>query len=239
MNFFSDKYLEKFQNLCGLAADSPSIPIDTLRQIILFRSNGLCPASMIVSIQDGSFLTAKQMCNEDTYAFVKRKSVFKTDNLEQFAQKARHTEANLMSTREIKCAITTSQIRLVEDFVEKYKDDCKGFRKSLLDSSALNIVAIHVCRWDGSPRRSMAEIRDAICLYPSTPEQMKAFLSPFLKKMLRLTGVVVGLGLLYQVHKTLLKRHGVQEYNKGFLVGEDNAYDILRYDNPRHKLKSD
>lgn len=79
---------------------------------------------------------------------------------------------------------------MADELAEKYKDDCKEFRRSLLDSHVLDVVAIHFCRWDGSPRKSIAEIRDAVCLYPSSPKKMIPLLKLFLK--VALGAAVVG-----------------------------------------------
>lgn len=191
---FSDKYFDKFKSLC--ASDSSTMQIQDLRRIILFRSNGLCPARLIVSKSDGSYLSAKEMCNEDTYAIVKRKSMFQfPQDMEMFVEKARQTEIKLLSSA--KCALGSGPLSLLHDLMEIHKDDCKAFRKGLLESKDLNIVAIHVCRWDGSPRRSMSEIRDAICLFPSSPQQMNAFLKFFLKSL-----VVLAAGVA--IHELLL-----------------------------------
>jgi len=186
---FSDKYFDKFKSLC--ASDSSTMQIQDLRRIILFRSNGLCPASLIASKSDGSYLSAKEMCNADTYAIVKRKSMFQfPQDMEMFVEKSRQTEIKLLSSGKVKCALGSGPLSLLHDRMEIYKDDCKAFRKSLLESKDLNIVAIHLCRWDGSPRKSISEIRDAICLYPSSPQQMNAFLKFFLKSLVVMATVV-------------------------------------------------
>ena len=69
------------------------------------------------------------------------------------------------------------------------KGTCQSPNKP--DSHVLDVVAIHFCRWDGSPRKSVAEIRDAICLYPSSPKKMVPFLKMFVKVALA-AGVVGG-----------------------------------------------
>lgn len=177
---FSDKYFQKFKSLCAMADADSAMQIDELRRIILYRSNGLCPATMIVSKQDATFLSVKQMCTEETYAQVKRKGIFASQDMEGFAKKMRKTEVKMMSSLKSKCTLG-SQKQIVDDLAEKYKDDCKEFRRNLLDSHVLDVVAIHFCRWDGSPRKSVVEIRDAICLYPTSPKKMLPLLKLLVK----------------------------------------------------------
>lgn len=187
----SDKYLQKFQSLCAMANDdSTTLQIDELRRIILHRSTGVCPATMIVSKEDGSLLSVKQMCTEDAYAFMSRKPLYDDQTMEVFAQTARKMELNMKPSNESKC-VKGIQRELLEDLAQKYKDDCKAFRKSLVHFR-FNVVAVHICRWDGSPRKSVSEIRDAICLYPSTFSNMKLFLKGVLKVVLLSTGLIAG-----------------------------------------------
>lgn len=173
-----DHYCELFKDVCGISPDTSTLHIQQLRQFILARSNGLCPARLLVSNNDGSFLQTKHVCNEETYAFVKRKRIVDFQDFAEFVETARERKVKLISLKELKCAIESKQKQYVEELAEKYKDDRKAFRKRLLESNALhlNIVSIHVCRWDGSPRRSISEIRDAICLYPSSSQKMKVVL---------------------------------------------------------------
>lgn len=185
---FSNKYFNKFKSLCAMVNDdSSTMRVDELRRIIMYRSTGLCPGTMIVSKDDGSFLSVNQMCNEETYAFVKQKGLFEVQDIEVFALKARQRETKMIVKS--KCAIGNKR-QLLEELAEKYRDDCKAFRKSLFDNK-FNIVAIHVCRWDGSPRKSISEIRDAICLYPSSVSKMRSFAKGFLVGMLVLAGLQV------------------------------------------------
>ena len=182
----NDKYFDKFKSLCSAAGtDGDSMRIDELRRIILYRSNGVCPANMILSNDDGSFLPVKQVCNDKTYAVVKRKPFFQNKDMDVFADKARQTEVNMMATKNSKCAIGNRQQRVLDDLALRHQNDCKAFRKGLL-ASGVDLVAIHVCRWDGTPRKSVAEIRSAICLYPSHPN--KLFWIGFIKVMLAVTG---------------------------------------------------
>jgi hypothetical protein len=179
----SDKISAKFQRLCDtLDTDTDARQIDQFRQIILFRSNGLCPAKHIVSSENGTFLSSKQLCDKSTYeSCVKRKSIFEFKRLEGFLANARAQEVKMQSSQTSRCAITKTQEQHLSQLAETYKDDCQGFRTSLLTEPAtVNVVAIHVCRWDGTPRKSVSEIQRAICMYPSSPQQMSFFLKVFL-----------------------------------------------------------
>ena len=179
----SDKISAKFQRLCDtLDTDTDARQIDQFRQIILFRSNGLCPAKHIVSSGNGTFLSSKQLCDKSTYeSCVKRKSIFEFKRLEGFLANARAQEVKMQSSQTSRCVITKPQEQHLSRLAETYKDDCQGFRTSLLTEPAtVNVVAIHVCRWDGTPRKSVSEIQRAICMYPSSPQQMNIFLKAFL-----------------------------------------------------------
>jgi hypothetical protein len=195
----SDKYFEKFKSLCSTGTDDDnSMRIDELRRIILYRSsNGACPANMILSKDDGSFLPVKQVCNDKTYAVVKKKAFFQIKDMDVFGDKARQTEVQMMATKNSKCVIGKRQQRVLDELVVRHQNDCKAFRKSVL-ASGVDLVAIHVCRWDGSPRKSVAEIQNAICLYPSHPN--KLFWIGFIKFMLVVTGY---LAVSYYAYKKL------------------------------------
>jgi hypothetical protein len=194
----SDKYFEKFKSLCSTGTDDDnSMRIDELRRIILYRSNGACPANMILSKDDGSFLPVKQVCNDKTYAVVKKKVFFQIKDMDVFGDKARQTEVNMMATKNSKCVIGKRQQRVLDELVVRHQNDCKAFRKSVL-ASGVDLVAIHVCRWDGSPRKSVAEIQNAICLYPSHPN--KLWWIGFIKTVLAVTGY---LAMNYYAYKKL------------------------------------
>lgn len=208
---FSNKYFNKFKSLCDMVVDddsSSTMQVDELRRIIMYRSTGLCPGTLIVSEDNGSFLSVKQMCNEQTYAFVKQKGLFEVQDIEVYALKARQTEAKMIVNS--KCAIGNKR-QLLEELAEKHRDDCKAFRKSLFDNK-FDIVAIHVCRWDGSPRKSISEIRDAICLYPSSVSKMKQFVRNFLILMLAWTGYrAVKYTILKKREKQVFDQHQRQD----------------------------
>lgn len=225
----SDHYLQKFQSLCG--DTDCTMQINDLRQIILFRSNGLCPGRLLFSVDDGSLLSCRKLCNEATYGCVKRKNLLDSQiSLETFIEKSRQHEIQRMSSlRSLKdCAITESQRVLLKDLLLSHDgNDCKTFRKRLSESKQLDIVAIHVCRWDGSPRKSVAEIVDAICIYPSSPQRMNLVL----KVVLGTIGVIVA-GAAYKAMDHLLwSEAGVfskmQCHNTTVhLIGESHDYKI-------------
>lgn len=211
--FSKDKYLDKYKSLCGLATDSDTLSIYSLRKLVLFRTIGLCPAGRIVSAHDGVFLTATQICNESTYALVKRKSVFDRHvDLEEFVENARQLEVKSIDSSGLKCALGNKQRQeLLHQLAELHKDDCRAFRQSLLKSHALDIRAIHLCRWDGSPRKSISEIRDAICLYPTRSHEMKVVLKYIL--VIAATALL-GYGLL-AVPQHSLKTPGLERRGSG------------------------
>lgn len=196
-----DLYLQKFQSLCDGGDVDCNLQINHLRQIILFRSNGLCPAHLLISPADGVLLPCRQLCNKATYGCVKRKNLLESQNLQAFIEKSRQREVKLMSSRGggSKCAISVAQKKHLEGLAQTCKDDCKAFRRQLMQSNQLTIVAIHVCRWDGSPRKSISEIRDAICLYPSNPRRMRMFLTVFFS----VVGVVVAGAAIYATLRQL------------------------------------
>ena len=108
---FNDKVSAKFQRLCDtLDTDTGARQIDQFRQIVLFRSNGLCPAKHIVSSMNGTFLPSKQLCDNATYkSCVKRKSIFEFKRLEGFLANARAQKVKMLSSPTSRCAITKTQ----------------------------------------------------------------------------------------------------------------------------------
>ena len=196
----SDKYFEKFQSLCSERTDDDLMRIDELRRIVLYRSNGSCPANMVLSTDDGSFLPVKQVCNDKTYAIVKKRALFQIKDMDVFGDKARKTEVDMMATKNSKYFVSylkNRQRAMLDELAVRHQSNCKSFRQSLL-ASGIDLVAIHVCRWDGTPRQSVAEIQSAICLYPPRPN--KLWWIGFFKAMLAVTGYMA---LSYFAYKKL------------------------------------
>jgi hypothetical protein len=161
----SERYLNEFKRVCA-KADCDVDDVDYLRKVILFRSNGLYPANMVVS-SDGTFQSCQQLCNEQNYDLVKRHNLFELPLYIHEETAWQHEVENILTSRHT-CALGMTQKTHLRTLAENHTT-CRAFRKSLMESDQLDIVAIHFLRWDGTPRKSITEIQDAICLYPSTP----------------------------------------------------------------------
>lgn len=194
--FGDDKIYYKFQALCGIpeGSDEP-LYIGEIRQILLFRSSGLCPARLLVSMVDGSILSRKEICQPETLTWAKRKSWFDFRGFEKLKDETTKHESKFISSTSYKCSLSRSQADELRKMVAQCKGDCKAFRRQLLMSKNIETVSIHFFRWDGSPRASIAEIEKAICIYPSSPKRMNIFLKLFL-------GIVVGT-IAYGAYKAI------------------------------------
>ncbi len=178
---FDAKFAERFQFLCEwMYKKKKQDNTPYLRRTIVRGSNGLCPAKFLVSVDDGCIYPERDLCNKDTYAQVNGQHNL-VDVHDDLGDDTRELEVKWATFTE--CAIGKPQAQYLAKLAETYKNDCNGFRKSLLKSKRVRVVAIHVCRWDGSPRTSVSEIQEAICLYPSTPARMDVVLRAFLKDM--------------------------------------------------------
>ncbi len=176
----------QFYKRCQLAhgPGGDTILASPLRESLLFSTTGMCRARRILSMEDGSFLPAKEICNESTYALVKQKSIFELIDWKTFRENARRLE-HVALTKLKRALEDNTRLQELNQLAETHKDDCKAFRKSLLESHVLGLRIIHVCRWDGTPRKSIAEIRDAICLYPANPLKFKGVVKYLLEKAAR------------------------------------------------------
>ena len=178
---FGDKILRKFETLCGIPEDSDEpLRIAEIRQLLLFRSSGLCPARLLLSKEDGSPLSRKQVCTAETLKWAKRKSWFDFGDFEKLKRDAVKKEEKFIGSPSYQCILSKAQQNKLKTMAMQSGGDCKAFRRQLLASTEIEAVAIHFFRWDGTPRQSVAEVEKAVCIYPSSPRSMGKFLKVFL-----------------------------------------------------------
>lgn len=182
----SKTFLEKFQALCD---GQDNMTMDQARKIVLSVTEGLCPASLLVSSKGNPF-DMNSMCKK-THALVAQNVPTWKYDLEENSTNLTVSESKAI--KEVCTKETTKEGLMLQRIMETHRT-LPRFRKEILKTLGGEVKAIHFFHWDGSCRSSVDEIRWALCYYPSTKRRMdytKKVLLSLLKKV-----ACVGLDLL-------------------------------------------
>lgn len=164
--------LEEFRTICRSLGESNEVTVTQARKILIGKTIGQCPATVLVDSQTGTIKTLKQLCEDPRIDSILSKYItwpvwMRDVNMLM----KREEELKLMDPN---ASLPCLLLDMVKNEVRQYAahfasmNECPKFRAFLMHSTKIDVRAIHFFHWDGSPRKTTADIVWALCHYSST-----------------------------------------------------------------------
>lgn len=173
-----------FKNEC-----STKLSCAGVRRAILFQHNGLCDVRWFVN-PDGTARSMDDMCS------LAEKSMYTRSWLQTTANELEERGKDWREAEEHKDNVVLSKAKKAK-LDQLYASDAAksgvAFRKALMESKDLNVVAIHFFHWDGTCR-DVQSIYTAVLTIPSSHKAMKIWAATMVAGF-------TGLGALYLYQK--------------------------------------
>ena len=196
----TEKFVQRFRTLCQEADGDASMPVTvtTVRQLLLYKTEGMCPARFLVT-RGGNLMALREVCTSSVVEWIETQETSGMDkswDLSSFVAQAMTGETKAVSEGSLPCVLGASLLRQVV----KTKDTNNSvlYRASLLrlfDEKKMALRAIHIFRWDGTPR-SASETEWAVCHYP-IPSGKKRDYGQMIRRLLYMAGAATIGGLAY------------------------------------------
>lgn len=179
-------YLAEFELSCR----TPTVDATAARAMVLFRSQGLCPAQCFVSATNGTCHPAAKTC-QNTVHIVRQRPKWKWKTpvpLSSFVQKMTIAEHKAMTTTPRRwCAAGSTNQKTVQRLRAQYGHRVAVFRHHVM-AHLPNVCGVHFFKWDGTPRTA-AEMEWALCYYSTRTQHVR-------RTVLILVSAALGIALL-------------------------------------------
>ena len=193
-----EEVLLQFRQMCQDA--DVDMNASGVRKILLFLTDGRCPASTFMAVNTGELLDKATVCRLASTSVMTGRmhnvGMFSGPMETQVAAKQKNEVFG-----SLKCVAgprLQGDMQAWQEEFEKTKNPVQHFRKRLAETLGPSLCGIHLFKWNGTPRSSMREIAFAVCHYEPTRKGMRKAVKVALGTVGAVGAVaVVGGGVVY------------------------------------------